>query len=34
LSGFVATRAEVNRAGVLARNVDGVQSVRNDILVK
>jgi len=34
LSGFVATRAEVTRAGVLARNVDGVQSVRNDILIK
>jgi osmotically-inducible protein OsmY len=34
LSGFVATRAEVTRAGVLAHNVEGVQSVRNDILIK
>jgi osmotically-inducible protein OsmY len=34
LSGFVTTRAEINQAGTLARNVDGVQSVRNDILIK
>jgi osmotically-inducible protein OsmY len=34
LSGFVSTRAEITRAGTLARNTTGVESVRNDILVK
>jgi osmotically-inducible protein OsmY len=34
LSGFVATRAEVNKASTVARQIDGVASVRNDILVK
>jgi len=34
LSGFVTTPAEVLKAGVLARDTDGVTSVRNDILVK
>lgn len=34
LSGFVDTRAEVRRAAVVARGVDGVVSVRNDIQVK
>lgn len=34
LSGFVATRAEANKATQLAREVTGVQSVRNDIALK
>ena len=34
LSGFVATRAEVNKASTVARQIDGVTSVRNDILLK
>jgi osmotically-inducible protein OsmY len=34
LSGFVATRAEITKAGTLARNTTGVTSVRNDILIK
>lgn len=34
LSGFVSTRAETDEAAALAREVEGVQSVRNDILVK
>lgn len=34
LSGFVETRAEVNRATVVARGIDGVASVRNSILLK
>ena len=34
LSGFVATRAEVNQASSVARQIDGVTSVRNDILIK
>lgn len=34
LSGFVATSAETRKATTLARAVSGVQSVRNDIVVK
>jgi osmotically-inducible protein OsmY len=34
LSGFVATRAEINQASSVARQIDGVTSVRNDILIK
>ena len=34
LSGFVGSRAEINRAGEVARGVGGVTSVRNDIRVK
>lgn len=34
LSGFVSSQASVNRAIVLARNVNGVASVKNDMLVK
>jgi osmotically-inducible protein OsmY len=34
LSGFVATRTEINKASVVARQIDGVESVRNDILIK
>jgi osmotically-inducible protein OsmY len=34
LSGFVTTRAEVNRASEVARAVNGVTSVKNDIRVK
>ncbi len=34
LSGFVSTGAETDEAAALARQVEGVQSVRNDILVK
>lgn len=34
LSGFVDTLAQKNRAGELARNVQGVQYVKNDLVVK
>lgn len=34
LSGFVATQAEANRAGEVARGVQGVTSVKNDIRLK
>jgi len=34
LSGFVATQAEANRAGTVARGVQGVTSVKNDIRIK
>jgi osmotically-inducible protein OsmY len=34
LSGFVSTQANVNEAVVLARNVQGVKSVKNDMRVK
>jgi len=34
LSGFVASSAQITRAVDLARSVQGVQSVRNDLLVK
>lgn len=34
LSGFVATQAEINKAGALARTVPGVAIVRNDIRIK
>ncbi|MDQ6631999.1 MAG: BON domain-containing protein [Verrucomicrobiota bacterium] len=34
LSGFVNTQAEKDKAAQIARAVDGVQSVRNDIVVK
>lgn len=34
LSGFVATQAEANRAGAVARGVQGVTSVKNDIRLK
>ncbi len=34
LSGFVGASADIGRAVNLARNVKGVKSVRNDILVK
>jgi osmotically-inducible protein OsmY len=34
LSGFVTTRAEVNMASEVARAVNGVTSVKNDIRVK
>ncbi len=34
LSGFVSTGAETDEAVALAREVEGVQSVRNNILVK
>ncbi|WP_342773494.1 BON domain-containing protein [Azoarcus indigens] len=34
LSGFVATAAEARQAVELARGVPGVQSVKNDILIK
>ena len=34
LSGFVSTQAEKDRAGQVAQGVNGVQSVRNDIVVK
>ena len=34
LSGFVDTKNEKSKAGDVARNVDGVKSVQNDIAVK
>ncbi len=34
LSGFAASSAEKNRAGDIAREVPGVQEVRNSIIVK
>ena len=34
LSGFVATSRLKHRAGVIAAGVDGVKSVRNDIIVR
>jgi len=34
LSGFVKSQADVNQAVVVAKNVHGVKSVKNDMLVK
>ncbi|RPI72571.1 MAG: BON domain-containing protein, partial [Geobacteraceae bacterium] len=34
LSGFVDSQKAVDKAGQIARNVDGVKSVRNDLIVK
>ena len=34
LSGFVSTRSDIDSATRLARNVDGVKSVRNDMHLK
>ena len=34
LSGFAKTQAEINQAVSIARGVTGVQSVKNDILLK
>ena len=34
LSGFVGSRAEIQKAGALARDVKGVKSVKNDIRLK
>jgi len=34
LSGFAKSQAEINKAFQIARNVTGVQSVKNDILLK
>ncbi|KTC89668.1 BON domain-containing protein [Fluoribacter dumoffii] len=34
LSGFVATPGLKQRAGIIAANVDGVRTVRNDIIVR
>jgi osmotically-inducible protein OsmY len=34
LSGFVSTRDDINSALRLARNIDGVKSVRNDMQLK
>ena len=34
LSGFVDSREAVNKAGEIARSVKGVNSVRNDLIVK
>jgi osmotically-inducible protein OsmY len=34
LSGFVSSRAEINKAGEVARRVGGVTSVRNDIRLR
>jgi len=34
LSGFVDSSAEVNKAGDVAKNVENVQSVENDLIVR
>jgi osmotically-inducible protein OsmY len=34
LSGFVASNAAVDKAGEIARNVNGVKAVKNDLIVK
>jgi len=34
LSGFVSSRADIDKAVTLARGVDGVKSVKNDMHVK
>lgn len=34
LSGFVSSRAEINKASEVARSVSGVSSVKNDIRIK
>lgn len=34
LSGFVSSRADVNRADVVARSVKGVTAVKNDMIVR
>ena len=34
LSGFVATREEAAKAGTVARGIEGVTSVKNDIRLK
>ena len=34
LSGFAKSQAEINKAVQIARNVTGVKSVKNDILLK
>jgi len=34
LSGFVSSRADINKAVELARGVKGVTSVKNDMIVK
>jgi osmotically-inducible protein OsmY len=34
LSGFVNSQKAVNKAGQIARGVEGVKSVRNDLIVK
>ena len=34
LSGFVASRDAVNKAGEIARSVQGVNSVKNNLIVK
>jgi len=34
LSGFVSTRAEVNKAVEVARGINGVKSVKNDMRLK
>jgi osmotically-inducible protein OsmY len=34
MSGFVNTQAAVEKAGQIARSVKGVQSVKNDLIVK
>jgi len=34
LSGFATTRDQANRAAVVARGVDGVKEVRNDIRIR
>jgi osmotically-inducible protein OsmY len=34
LSGFVDTQQQANKAAEIARSVDGVKSVRNDLIVK
>lgn len=34
LSGFVSTQGDINKAATLARSIEGVKSVKNDMRVK
>lgn len=34
LSGFVSTQSDINKAATLARSIEGVKSVKNDMRVK
>lgn len=34
MSGFVSSQSDINKAATLARSVDGVKSVKNDMRVK
>lgn len=34
LSGFVSSKAQIQKAGEIARSVEGVKSVNNNLIVK